>query len=184
MADQDNVIPCFYLRSVYKKGKSKQEGRPIYEDQEYVQMLIPGDKNEIPDMPVKDEHKERWPDQYKRFKEKQEPTTSGTPLHQWPEMTPARVSALKDINVFTVEQMANLNDVALKQVGPDGHELKRRAQNYLEVAEGVKSVEEMDELKARLDALESENKELKKNQKKKPGRPRKKQAAKKEDEAA
>lgn len=177
MADEDNVIPHFHMKAVYLKNKSEQAGRPIYEDREYVQILIPGNKTEMPDIPVNDQHKERWPDQYKRFKSKQEQVNEGTPLEEWPQMTPARVSALKDSNIFTVEQLANVPDSQAKSVGPDFQTLKKKAQGYLDSADGSVAHEKVEQLQERIRELEAENEELRKNQKKKPGRPRKDEAA-------
>lgn len=178
-ADRDDVIPHFHMKAVYLKNKSEKAGRPIYEDREYVQILIPGNKTEMPVIPVNEQHKERWPDQYRRFKDKQEQVNEGTPLEQWPQMTPARVSALKDCHIFTVEQLANVPDSQAKSVGPDFQTLKKKAKAYLDSADGSVAHEQVEQLEERIKVLEAENEELRKNQKKKPGRPRKKAASKK-----
>lgn len=173
MADEDNVIPHFHLKPVHLKKKSEEAGRPIYEDREYVQILIPGNMTERPDQPVNNQHIERWPDQYRRFKEKQQQVHEGTPLEEWPQMTPARVSSLKDANIFTVEQLANLPDSQAKSVGPDFQTMKHKAKGYLESAEESVSRERLSQLEARIRELEAENEELRKNQKKRPGRKKK-----------
>lgn len=170
---KDNVIPNFHLRPVKNNFRSKQEGRPIWENREYVEMLIPGNTTERPCMPVRQEHKDRWPDQYDRFIKKQEQGFDGTPLEQWPIMDPARVSALKDSNIYTVDQLAQLPDGQGKSVGPDFHELKQKAQKFLGAAENSANDQKIEDLQARLEALEAENAELRQNQKKKPGRPKK-----------
>lgn len=175
--DRDDVIPSFHLKAVYLKKKSEEAGRPIYEDREYVQILIPGNKTEMPDVPVNEQHKERWPEQYKRFKAKQQQVHEGTPLEQWPQMTPARVSALKDSNIFTVEQLSSLPDSQANAVGPDFQTMKAKAKAYLDSADGAASHERVEQLESRIRELEAENVELKKNQKKKPGRKPKSEAA-------
>lgn len=178
MADEledraDRVIPNFHYKAVKNNYRSKQEGRPVYENREYIEMIVPGNATERPCMPVREEHKERFPDAYRRFKEKQEQQIDGTPLEQWPVMDPARVSSLKDVDIYTVDQVANLPDSFASSVGPDFNELKKQAQRFLSVAESTANEERLESMEAELQRLREENEELRQNQKKKPGRKKK-----------
>ena len=78
--NEKGIFPRFYMRPVQNKFKSKEEGRAIFEDIEYVEVIIAGDKNNKPHFKVTDEHKQRWPKQYEKFKAGQEQIPDGTRL--------------------------------------------------------------------------------------------------------
>ena len=160
---EDGCKPIFKTIQRENKAKSRDAGRPIFEDREYVEIIIPGSKNERPIRPVRDEDKERWPDEYRRFKEGQEQASEGTPLEQWPRMTRSRVYELKAVGVYSVEDLAALADSNLTNIGPDARELRNAAQAFLQP-------DETDALKKRIEELEAENMKLRANQKKTPGR--------------
>lgn len=172
MAEDNDCRPVFKMVPVENKAKSREAGRPIYEEREYVEIIIPGSRNERPVRRVQDEDKERWPREYAAFKRNQEETQEGTPLEQWPRMTRSRVHELKAVGVFSVEDLAALSDQNLANVGPDARELRDNAKAFLGSDD-----DEKERLKARIEELESENEELRKNQKAKPGRKPKSDAA-------
>ena len=62
------AVPVFFTEAVRMDFKSKQAGRDIFEDREFVRILIPGDRRSAPVEPVGDEHKKRWPREYEAFK--------------------------------------------------------------------------------------------------------------------
>lgn len=175
----DGCRPLFHTRQVENKAKSREAGRPIYEDVEYVEILIPGSKNERPVRRVNSNDRERWPEAYRRFKDGQAEAQSGTPLEQWPRMSRSRVMELKAVGIATVEDLAAVKDSNLQNIGPDGRELRQNANNFLKAAD--EDVGEMQnrikELEAKVEELEAENAELRQNQRKKPGPKPKDEAA-------
>jgi len=125
----------FYIRADLNSFKSAQEGRPIFDEVDYVRIIIPGDKNSILDTQVTEEHKHRFENQYQRFKKNQEQAVSGTPLEVWPQMTVGQVAELKAMNVHTVEQLADMPDqLAQKIMG--NHGLRAKAKLFLDAAAG------------------------------------------------
>ena len=125
----------FYVRAVMSGFKSAQEGRPIFDEVDYIRIIIPGDKNSILDVPVDEQHKMRFEAQYDRFKKNQEQAVSGTPLEVWPQMTVGLVAELKAMNVHTVEQLADMPDqLAQKIMG--SHALRTKAKTFLDAAAG------------------------------------------------
>lgn len=126
----------FYRKAVLNKFKSSQEGRPIFDEVDYVRIIIPGDKYNVVDTPATEEHtRVRFAEQYERFLKGQEQATSGTPLEMWPQLTISQVAELKAINVYTVEQLAEMSDqLAQKFMG--NHQLRQKAKLYLEAAAG------------------------------------------------
>jgi hypothetical protein len=131
---------------------SEQAGHPVYEDQEFVEIITPGHTRSTPIEPVNAEHRARWPEAYRAFKEGLEPVETGLPLAQWPVITsPSQVLMLKGLHIHTVEQLAGVSDAALQNMGPGGRELRQKAQDYLENA---KTNAPLERERARADAAE------------------------------
>ena len=135
-APKSPAIPQFFTEAVKLEWKSRQEGRPIFEDREFVRILIPGDRRSMAVEPVGEIHKARWPREYEAFRAGREAPLEGTPLSEWPVslMSPARVQELAYFNLRTVEQLAAVNDAQLQSLGMGARELRERARTWLEVA--------------------------------------------------
>ncbi|MAS09920.1 hypothetical protein [Salinisphaera sp.] len=153
----DGCIPQFYMRAVEAKAQSRIEGRPIYVDKPYVKILIPGQKNSVPDRPVRPDDKHRWPQQWSRFEQSRE-QVQGTPIEEWPYLGQARVAELRALNIRTVEQIAELPDGSVTKLGPDGRDLVERAKNHLQGDD-----ETIKALRSELEQLESEHEQLKRD---------------------
>ena len=125
----------FYVRPVMNSFKSAQEGRPIFDEVDFIRIIIPGDKNNVVDTKVTEEHKVRFESQYGKFKKNQEQAITGTPLEVWPLMTVGQVAELKALNIHTVEQLADLPD-GLAQRIMGSHALRAKAKTFLEAAAG------------------------------------------------
>ncbi len=108
---------------------SQKENRPIYKDVPYIEMMMPGDKNNIVVEPVWDQHKQRFPQQWDQFKRGEEQQAVGTPLKVAPFLTPAHIAELNLMKIVTIEQLANLGDNALNFMG--AQEFKQAAKRYL-----------------------------------------------------
>ena len=125
----------FYLRAVVNNFKSSQEGRPIFDEVDYVRIIVPGDKNTVIDTKVTPEYAQRFATQFEKYKKNQSQAVSGTPLEVWPQMTVGQVAELKAMNVHTVEQLAELPDNLAQRI-MGSHDLRRRATTFLEAAHG------------------------------------------------
>jgi hypothetical protein len=159
MATTDNlVIPKFFIHTTENKAKSKAAGRPIFDDMEAVEVRFAGNRQTISVFPAhaicgetQDEegdtrsitYAERWPEQYKRFKAKQQQVASGTPIDELPFLTQAKRSELKALSIYTAEALAALDGNELKNLGQGGRELKNQAQAYLDNASGSADVARM-----------------------------------------
>lgn len=130
------ITPGFYSEPVQMDFKSKQAGHPIFEDQEFVKMIIPGTRGSVIVERVNDEHKARWPEQYAAFKAGREAPLEGTPLREWPvsAMTASKAEELAFFHIRTVEQLAALGDDKLQNLGMGARELRERAKIWLDVA--------------------------------------------------
>jgi hypothetical protein len=142
----------FFTNARIDVAKSTAANRPVYRDVPYIEMMMPGDKNNIVVEPVWDQHKQRFPKQWEQFVKGEEQMADGTPLKAAPFLTPSHVAELNHMRIVTVEQLANLPDTAMGFMG--AQEFKQAAKRYLEATSGS------DALLKRIEALEQENARL------------------------
>lgn len=117
--EQHRALVRFSMRAVENKAKSLAEGRPIYEDVEYVEIQVPGDKSNIVHKRVTDEHRQRFAPAYNRWKQGHTGDgVVGTRLSEWPLISRSRVEELAYFSVHTVEQLAAVSDGNLQNIGP------------------------------------------------------------------
>src|SRR5918992_1635180 len=64
--------------------RSNQEGRPIYEDQDYCRIRIKGQPHQVVVEEVTEQHKQRFPIAYHAFLQKRPQAIVGTPIEQLP----------------------------------------------------------------------------------------------------
>jgi hypothetical protein len=130
---KDVARPTFYMEAVKNNAKSEAEGRPIFDEKEFIKIDIPGDKNMNWIGEVEESHRNRWPDQYAAFKRGEARAASGTPLEHWPnpELTKARVAEIKAQNILSVEELAGIGDNQLGKLGFHGRELREAARAYI-----------------------------------------------------
>jgi len=153
----------FYTRPVENKYKSSQQGRPIFDEVSFVKIIVPGDKNLIIDTKATEEHKHRFPKQWDRYKLGQVQAAEGTPLEAVTWLTVGQVAEFKALNIFTVEQLADVSDqLAQKFMGC--FEIRRKAQAFLEAAKGEeatsKLTQELSARDAKIAALEAQMAQL------------------------
>lgn len=178
MAREDSrIIATFENFPVLNEAKSKEEGRPIFEDMEVVRIHMGGDRLQAPVFPawaevaggIEDEetgltrpgtYAEKYAKQYEQFKKGERQTKSGTPVEALPFLTPAKVKELKGLNIYTAEGLAALDGQPLKTLGQGGREWKNQAQAYLDNAAGSANVtrlaSENEFLKAELERMKAE----------------------------
>lgn len=151
------VYARFYWRPKKDEAASAVEGRPIFKDTEYVEIIAAGNSNNIVARPVSDIDRNRFRKAYAKFKEGDSEQLVGTPLVEIPWMTRSQVEELAYMKVRTVENLAELNDGACSGV-PGLYDLKRKAQAWVKKAEGAAPFtalqKENEDLKNRIAALE------------------------------
>src|SRR5215510_1633401 len=155
-AGDDHVHARFYMRPVLDEAASAEQGRPIHVDKEYIEILAPGNQNNIVRRPASQMDKDRFPKQYMLFRAGNEDQIIGTRLTEVPWISRALVEDLAYAKVFTVEHLAEVND-AFCINNPGMLDLKRRAKLFLENAKSAAPVtalqEENRQLKEQLDSL-------------------------------
>lgn len=142
----------FYVEAQHNGAKSDVAGHAVYDDVEMVEMVIPGDQRTVVAERVKAHHKERWPNEYRAFKEDREAPVEGTPLEAWAYLSPAQVATFKAINLRTVEDIAGCSDGHLNNLGLGGRDIRERARQFIKTQEGVAPLAELQTKVERLQA--------------------------------
>lgn len=123
----------FFTDAVYNEQKSVEEGRPIYEDREFIKKLIPGDPTCNWIGLVTKEDTLRYRAEYQAFKAGQEAPLEGTPLTTLPFLTKAQVMEMAARGIKTAEQLRDIPDsVGQTFMGFQG--LKRKVVAFLDQA--------------------------------------------------
>src|SRR5579883_744638 len=160
----ETCFPRFFIEAVENPIASQQAGRPIWNDVEMVEVNFPGNNLTKWVGRVTDEHRERWPEHYRRFKANEEQRPDGMPIEEWPMVTRAQVKELKALEMHTVEQVAAMSEVAIQRIGMGARDLKHKAEAYLAELDGVgtirQTIEENERLKMEVAAQQNQINEL------------------------
>ena len=131
----------FSKKAVHNKFKSDQECRQVFEDVDWINIRIPGDKTTEVSRKVKEEDKERFAFQWNNYLNREEDKKNGIPLDMLPGITPAQVANLQALKVETVEQLANLHEKGIKNLF-EGRDLVKKAKSFLDGDNYAKKLEE------------------------------------------
>lgn len=139
-----------------------------YKGQPFIRILSPGDKTNIVEQPVREDHKQRFPRQWLYFQMQQGDAGGdlpGTPLSAWnladpDEFGKAQMEELHILKFQTVEQIATASDAQLQRVGMGGMGLRERARLFLSKKNRSESQNELDETKKQLAELQAQMSEL------------------------
>lgn len=132
-AGDSKLYVVFYTKAVQNGFRTEQEGRPIFDDVAHIRIHVPGDKTTVIDVPVEESHKARFPVQWGKYQKGLKQAPEGTPVEEWPQLTVGQVAEFKFANIFTVEQLAGMNDLTAQRF-MGGNDIKRKAAAFLAVA--------------------------------------------------
>ena len=155
----------FFTEAVQNNFKSAEAGRPIFEDRTYVRIVIAGDQKTEVVREASDADKQRFAREFNAFSLQAEGIAqAGTPLKEWPPLTPAMVRNFNAHKVYTVEQLSTLSDGQIQNVGMGAREWRGKAQAFLESASNGAAATaiaaENERLKADLAGLQAQVAEL------------------------
>jgi hypothetical protein len=167
----------FYSKMRPNRRKSEEAGRLIEDEVEMVEIILAGDKQTRPHAPAHevtvtydavkkaDDRRtwaERYPDEYKAFKQGTRQDISGTPLEAWGVLTRAQLAEMRALDIATVEQIADMNERNRTILGPNARLLIAQAQQYVGQLQALVKAQqpnaELDALRAELAALKAEDK--------------------------
>lgn len=166
MADAPHLHIEFYNDTKENPARSREEGRPIFEDVEMVKIQIVGDpKNTLispahyaskrhPETGEPWTYAEQYPEHYRYFKDNSDQQrAAGTPLAEVPWLTASQRAELKALKIHTVDGLAMLDGAALARLGMGGRDLKNKAVAWLDAAAGHAVESRMAEELAARDAV-------------------------------
>lgn len=149
MVDAPHVHVEFYVEPTENPAKSREAGRPIFEETEFVKLRFVGDPKSSFIAPANDAAgrdrdtgqsftwAEKYPEHYRYFKASLDQTAAdGTPLSEVPWLTASKREELKALNIRTVEGLAGLDGTMLQRIGMGARELKNKAEAWLAAAAG------------------------------------------------
>lgn len=149
----------FYSSAEQNNFESEKAGRPIFYDVDKVRIYVPGDKNNVIDTFVRDDHKKRFPLQWAHFQNQREGDqrlAGKTPLSAWPRLTPAQSEELRALRFYGVEDVANASDNQLQAIGMIAgmapYAFRDAAKRFLALAEGDAKAAEADKRLADMQA--------------------------------
>jgi len=163
------LVALFRQHPTKNEVRSRAEGRPIFDDEEVVEIRKPGDRDYgvypatsfshwEPDPYTgglkKVTYAERFQKQYQQFKQRDMQTKSGTPLDYVPFLSEGKRAELRALNIYTVEALAELDGQPLKNLGSGGREWKNAAMEY--IAAGKLAAPNL-QMEAELAALRARN---------------------------
>lgn len=126
--------------------KSRQEGRPIFDEIPSISIQWPGGDETV--RRIEQQDITDYPEKYAQFKAGSEPMTEGTPLAEWTMMNGSAMRELQYFGFKSVEQLAQANDDVKRRLGPLSKFVKL-AQDWLDAAKSDQS--EVAKLRSLLD---------------------------------
>lgn len=91
---------------------------------------------------------------YDHYLKGEETPLKGTPIKDWPPLSPAQRTNLIAVRVYTVEDLASANEATLALMGMGARELQQKADNWL------KSSTDLGKITEEISALQVTNKRL------------------------
>lgn len=154
---ENKVFAEFNLHPKRNAVKSAEAGRDVFDDVEYIRIVVPGERDGI-HRPAMQRDRENFPRQYAAFKANtSQDAASGTPLSHVLWLRPAQVAELAYYNCRTLEQLAAMPDGSAQKF-PGILSLRQKARDAIEVAKGEAPVaklrEELTEERRKREELE------------------------------
>lgn len=161
-----SVTPFFTVLMLENVQKSEAEGHLVKEAVEVVQVRVAGSTIFSPVFPTNAFWKregnrtityaERWPDEYRKFKEGEPQEARGTPLEMLAVygITPEHQSICRALRIYSIEQLHGLEGPNLKNLGIQANSLKEAARKFMaDRMSGSEATARIAELEAKIAAL-------------------------------
>lgn len=146
--NKGKMLVIFRTEQVKDNFQTAQQKRPVYRPRVFIKKLIPGDSRLVIDRPMRDTDMEEFPVEWARFEQKKANIIPGTPIDAWTELTDTQKAEFKALNIFTVDQFANLNESSADKI-MGFYELRTKARAFVLAG---KDSEAMSKQKAELEA--------------------------------
>lgn len=113
---------------------------------------------------------------YEAWKQGNEIPEDGTPLAAWAGVTPAQVSHLRQMGIYTVENVRDMGEGAISRMPfPNARQLPKLAADFLTSRDAAEKDRELEDMRERMAIMEEML--AQQSEKRGPGRPRKQEEA-------
>lgn len=152
--DDSKIYAVFSEKAFLNEFKTKNNGGiNVYEPKLMVTLYFVGDKSKVVFQEAKEPDKKRFHEAWAAYKDGMEQIPTGTQLKLVNWVTETQLLNLMANHVHTVEQLADLSDISVQNIGLGGMELRKKAQTALE---SQRSAEPLIRERARAEALQVE----------------------------
>jgi hypothetical protein len=110
IAGDENLIVKFFTEPELDVDKTRETGIQTYRDTAFISIDIPGNKTLSICTHANELHKERFMREWQAFEQGNSQNLEGYPIKMWAQVSTGQVKTLAGINVFSVEQLAQLQD--------------------------------------------------------------------------
>jgi hypothetical protein len=170
----NSLLVQFRKELVDDNYRTKTEGKPVCVERDFITIFQPGLKaglGEIYNGPVKDDHKHRFPDEWKRFEEtgNGDDVIEGTPLKEVTSLKRDEINRLELHGIKVVEQAADAPEKVIMALGMGGRSIIDRCKAYMAKISGEQAQFKMimelqnkvEELEGKLEAKDTAKTEVK-----------------------
>lgn len=173
------AVIVFYARQIRNEYESTKQQRPVFREVIFCKIITGGDNLMVWDQPVRPIDKQTYAEQWERWERTRENVIPGTPIDAWHAITATQKAEFRALNIFTVEQFANLTDASANKI-MGFYDLRRKAQVFLEAGRDAELMariraeaeEKLQGQQAQINALMAKLAEMESRPKR--GRPRRK----------
>lgn len=141
---EDNTALRFFEREIKNNYQSEKTNSMVFDTGLFVEVITPGSANSMPEFlcetrfsdgvtPVKrTTYYERFAKQIEAYREQNGTyNIQGTPLQQWTQIDVGTAATLRASGITTVEQLAQVSDGNLYNLGIGGRTLREKAAQWL-----------------------------------------------------
>lgn len=139
----------FFMNSLEARDEN---GNPQYIEREFVRITNPGGKD-VAEREVQEKDKVTYMAQYKAFKDGVVYEGEGFKLRDVAFLSKNEIDMCARAKIYTVEQLAGVEENGIKALGLNGYDLKKKAENWIKGRTGADAlVNQITALEKRLDA--------------------------------
>lgn len=121
----------FFPKKVRMGFLSAEKGEDVFEERDYIEIKVPGQKLNVNIFQVTEVYKRRFPLQWEAYKLGKELGGDGTPISLMPGIGQAHLDTCKTINIDTMEQLLAVGLESLSPLGADVMPMRKIAEAYL-----------------------------------------------------
>src|SRR5688572_5080400 len=139
----------FYAKQAQHGAASLDQGKPVFKSIVFMRLQHPGERD-VYEQPARPSDAERFPREYRHYCSGRVGIPDGAPLQVLFPNHEDVVSNLQYHRIYTVEQLANLSDTALQNIGMGGLEWQGKARRWLDAVKGGGGFAQLEENQRKL----------------------------------